>query len=54
MLDLDDSDSLEYEEVVGVLEGRKNVGIGKDEEFKNELVEKMNTYIRKFKKMVGY
>jgi len=26
MLDTNDSDDLEYEEVIGVLEGRKNIG----------------------------
>lgn len=38
-MDTDDSDLLEYEEVVGVLEGRKNVGQGKEIELKNEIVE---------------
>ncbi len=28
MLDVDNSEALEYDEIVGVLEGRKNVGVG--------------------------
>ena len=54
MLDTDDSEALEYDEVVGVLEGKKNVGVGQEEMFKNEVIEKLNTYIRKFKRWVGY
>ena len=49
MLDTDNSNVLEYEEVVGVLEGRKNVGQGKEVELKNELVEKYNHYLKKFR-----
>lgn len=48
MLDIDNSNDLEYEEVIGVLEGRKNIGQGKEIELKNEIVEKAKTYIKKF------
>ena len=54
VLDVDDSGTLDYEEVVGVLDGRKNLGVGKDEEFKHEIIEKVNLYIKKFRRMIGY
>jgi calcium uptake protein 1, mitochondrial len=54
MLDTDDSEVLEYEEIVGVLEGRKNVGQGKEQEMKNEMIEKFTTYVKKFKRLMGY
>lgn len=54
MLDTDDSDILEFEEVVGVLEGRKNIGQGKEQELKNEIIEKFNHYLKKARRIIGY
>jgi len=45
---------LEYEEVVDVLEGKKNIGLGKEEKFKKEILDKLDKYIKKAQKMVGW
>lgn len=54
VLDLDDSETLDYEEVFGVLDGRKNLGVGKEEEFKNDIKEMVSSILKKFKRMIGY
>lgn len=53
-MDDDQNGMLEYEEVIDVLEGKKNIGIGKDQEFKNDMIEMFRKYLKKFQKMVGY
>ena len=53
VLDMDDSGELDFEEVVGVLDGRKNIGQGKEQEFKNELVEMLKGYQKKLRRLVG-
>lgn len=47
MLDTNNSNDLEYEEVIGVVEGRKNIGQGREQELKNEIVEKATAYYKK-------
>ena len=54
ILDDDKNGMLEYEEVIDVLEGKKNIGIGKDVEFKNEMIDKFKKYYKKFQKTVGW
>lgn len=54
MLDDDQNGMLEYEEVVDVLEGKKNIGLGKEEKFKNDMKEKIDKYIKKFQRLVGW
>jgi Ca2+-binding EF-hand superfamily protein len=54
VLDDDQNGMLEYNEVIDVLEGKKNIGLGKDVEFKNDMIEKFNKYMKKFHKMVGW
>lgn len=54
ILDDDQNGLLEYEEVVDVLEGKKNIGLGKDQKFKNEMVELFDKYYKKFQKVVGW
>jgi len=54
VLDDDQNGMLEYEEIVDVLEGKKNIGLGKEVEFKNDMVEKFEKYYKKFQKMVGW
>lgn len=53
VLDDDKNGMLEYDEIVDVLEGKKNIGLGKDIEFKNETLETFQKYLKKFKKLVG-
>jgi len=47
MLDTDNSNDLEFDEVIGILEGRKNIGQGKELELKNEVIEKATLYFKK-------
>jgi Ca2+-binding EF-hand superfamily protein len=54
ILDDDQNGMLEYEEVVDVLEGKKNIGLGKEEKFKQEMLEHLDKYYRKFLKVVGW
>jgi Ca2+-binding EF-hand superfamily protein len=54
ILDDDQNGMLEYEEVVDVLEGKKNIGLGKEEKFKQEMLEQLDKYYRKFLKIVGW
>ena len=54
ILDDDKNGLLEYEEVVDVLEGKKNIGLGKEEKFKNDMKEKIERYIKKLYKVVGW
>ena len=54
VLDDDKNGNLEYEEVVDVLEGKKNIGLGKEEKFKNDMKEKIEKYMKKFYRLVGW
>jgi len=47
MLDTDNSNDLEFDEVIGILEGRKNIGQGKELELKKEVIEKAPLYFKK-------
>lgn len=62
VLDEDDNGTLEYDEVVDILEGKldslslgkKNIGLGKEDKFKREMIEKFDRYVKKFQKFVGW
>ncbi|CAI2370739.1 unnamed protein product [Moneuplotes crassus] len=54
VLDEDENGALEYDEVVDILEGKKNIGLGKEDKFKREMTEKIDRYIKKFQKYVGW
>lgn len=34
--------------------GKKNIGQGKEEKFKREMIESFDKYVKKFQKMVGW
>lgn len=63
VLDEDGNGMLEYEEVVDVLEGKifknktlgkKNIGLGKEDKFKREMMETFDKYVKRFQKMIGW
>lgn len=53
ILDEDGNGMLDYEEVVDVLEGKKNIGLGKEAKFKNDMLEKFDKYYKKFQRLIG-
>jgi hypothetical protein len=67
VLDDDANGMLEYEEVVDVLEGnfiqfytnlyfigKKNIGLGKEEKFKKDMLDSFEKYFKKFQKFIGF